>query len=63
MEYLKYHNGITTLDAMQYLSITDLQTIIKDARRNPKYIVTDRWEKNINTGARYKRYFIDYRRG
>lgn len=58
MNYLKNHNGITTLDAMFHLSITDLQTIIKDARRNPKYVVTDIWETNTNTGSRYKRYFI-----
>lgn len=58
MKYLHSHNGITTLEAMYQLAITDLQTIIKEARRNPRYIVTDRWEKNTNTGSRYKRYFI-----
>lgn len=57
LAWAKEHNGISTLEAMFQLGIVDLQGRIRDIKKNPKYEVTDAWEKSL-TGARYKRYFI-----
>lgn len=59
VDYFKQRKGITRLEAMNILGIGNLPARIFDLRESG-YVVDDVWEKNENTGSRYKRYFLKY---
>lgn len=57
VDYFKQRKGITRLEAMNILGIGNLPARIFDLRESG-YVIDDVWEKNENTGSRYKRYFL-----
>ena len=60
IDYWKtYKGGLTTLDSMRLLGITSFHRRMTDLKESG-YVIDDVWEKNENTGSRYKRYFLKY---
>ena len=58
--YWKTHKGgLTTLDSMKLLGISSFHRRMFELRESG-YMIDGVWEKNENTGTKYKRYYLKY---
>lgn len=57
INYMSKHGSITALEATEELYITQFHTRMKELKE-VGWVFADEWEKNRNTGTKYKRYRI-----